>query len=143
VVVAHALALALALTCPVTKPSQPGSFNYGNAALEVAMYWPGGKLPAGIGPDGGSYATIEADGSIHAKVGWNRRVPGQLRITGRRLDAGAAPLRSLVPNGYGRVGFQPSGLVFATTGCWRVTGRVGQARLSFVVRVVKRKSGFG
>jgi hypothetical protein len=29
----------------------------------------------------------------------------------------------------------PAGLTFPTTGCWRITGAVGDARLEFVVRV--------
>jgi hypothetical protein len=38
-----------------------------------------------------------------------------LVINGRRLDA-TAPLQSDVPDGYGRLGFQPTGLSFATVG---------------------------
>jgi hypothetical protein len=113
------------------------SFNYGNARLRVQLGWPNGHLAAGILPGGGSRATVEDDGSIHAKLGWWRGAPGRLRITGRRLDAVAPPLVAHVPTGYGRRGFQPTGLVFPTVGCWRVEGRVGDARLTFVVKVSK------
>jgi hypothetical protein len=64
-------------------------------------------------------------------------VRGDLAITGRRLDKPAPPLRAYVPAGYGESRFQPSGLYFPTEGCWEVTGRVGQARLTFVTLVVK------
>jgi len=121
---------------PTPTPSAAG-FNYGNAGLRVHLGWPNGRLAAGILPDGGSRATVEEDGSIHAKLGWWRGVPGTLRITGRRLDADAPPLRAHVPTGYGPRGFQPTGLVFPTIGCWRVVGQVADARLTFVVKVSK------
>src|SRR5687767_3237245 len=43
----------------------------------------------------------------------------QLTIEGRRLDAPAAPLRSVIPVNrmYGN-GFQPSSVIFPTPGCW-------------------------
>jgi hypothetical protein len=127
--------------CPVTQPGPElkvgdGGFNYGDASLAVAL-WPKGRLPAGTLPDGGSYAEIHRDGSITAKIGWWRGEQGTLRVDGERLDASAPPLRAHVPAGYGATGFQPTGLTFATTGCWRVAGSVGDARLQFVVRVSK------
>ena len=130
--------------CTPTVPTRvaradfgPSGFNYGGAKLRAQLYWPRGRLAAGTLPDGGSMATVEDDGSIHAKLGWWRGLPGTLRITGRRLDAVAPPLAVHVPTGYGPKGFQPTGLVFPTVGCWRVVGRVGDARLTFVVKVTK------
>jgi hypothetical protein len=65
---------------------------------------------------------------------------GHAQVTGRKLNTGAAlPLRAQVSNGYGSSGFQPSGLTFPTTGCWRVLGKVGAARLAFTVEVTKIK----
>jgi hypothetical protein len=128
------------VTTRVVRPDVQGgpeAFNFGGPRLRAHLYWPGGRLAAGILPDGGSMATVEDDGSIHTKVGWWRGVPGRLRVTGRRLDAAAPPLRASVPGGYGPRGFQPTGLVFPTVGCWRVVGQVGDARLTFVVRVTK------
>src|SRR5213593_3984523 len=72
-------------------------FNYGNAYLRAALYWPRGTLSAGILPDGGSMATVNRDGSIYAKVGWWRGLRGQLSVSGRRLDQTAPPLRADVP----------------------------------------------
>jgi hypothetical protein len=137
--VAHAEAAGAARACPVTIPGpvRASGFNYGNDKIRVAIYWPGGTLPAGQLPDGGSYATIERDGSIWAKVGWWRGIAGTLHISGRRLDRPAPPLRADVPDGYGARGFVPSGLTFPTVGCWRVTGRAGAGRLAFVVKVEK------
>jgi hypothetical protein len=63
-------------------------------------------------------------------------VQGELTIEGKRLDAPAPPLKSIVPDGYGDAGFQVSGLIFPTAGCWAVTGRVGIASLTFVTLVV-------
>jgi hypothetical protein len=121
---------------PSAVPSAAG-FNVGGGGLRVQVGWPNGTLAAGILPDGGSRATVEEDGSIHAKVGWWRGASGRLRIAGRRLDRSAPPLRAHVPVGYGPRGFQPTGLVFPTVGCWEVVGRVGDVRLRFVVRVTK------
>jgi hypothetical protein len=128
--------------CPVTLPDKNVSkarrgFNYGNASIRVAL-WPKGKLVAGPLPDGAIYAEIKPDGSIEAKLGWWRGVAGRLSVKGVRLDRPAPRLRAHVPDGYGKKGFQPTGLTFPTTGCWRVEGSVGRARLSFVVLVTKR-----
>jgi hypothetical protein len=45
-------------------------------------------------------------------------------------------LRADVPDGYGTTGFQVSGLIFPTGGCWEVTGRLGDASLTFVTFVI-------
>jgi hypothetical protein len=69
------------------------------------------------------------------KFGWWRGEAGALRIEGRRLDA-PAPLAARIPEGYGDAGFQASGILFPTQGCWEVTGRVGGASLTFVTLVL-------
>jgi hypothetical protein len=71
------------------------------------------------------------------KFGWWRGVSGQLSIQGRRLDGPAPPLRAEVPDGYGDTGFQASGVIFPTEGCWEITGQVGAARLTFVNFVIR------
>ena len=137
---------SIASSCRGTVPTStvpPGAgftaagFNYGNGRLRAHLYWPHGTIAAGIRPDGGAMAIVNRDGSVSAKVGWWRGLPGQLKITGRRLDRDARPLRADVPSGYGPRGFQPTRLTFPTVGCWRVVGTLGPARLTFVVRVTK------
>lgn len=132
--------------CPTTQATRtarpdanagPAGFNHGAGRLRAHLTWRNGTLAAGLRPDGGSIATVEEDGSIHTKLGWWRGVSGRLTISGRRLDARAPALVAHVPSGYGRLGFQPTGLVFPTDGCWRVVGRVGGVELTFVVKVTK------
>ena len=140
---------AAAAGCPVTIPRTvvppdagmtAAGFNYGNARLRAHLGWPRGVLPAGVLPDGGSYASILANGRIWTKMGWWRGLPGKLVITGRRIDAPAPALRAEVPRGYGPTGFVPAGFVFPTVGCWRVHGKLADATLTFVVRVTKLPS---
>ena len=67
-----------------------------------------------------------------------------MSIDGRRLDAPAPPLRAAVPDGYGDRGFQGSGIIFPTEGCWEINGQVGAARLTlvnFVIRVYGDSAG--
>jgi hypothetical protein len=114
------------------------SFNFGNKLLRAEL--PAhGHLIAGTLPDGGSMAIIERDGAITTKLGWWRGLQGRLVISGHRLDKKAAPLKADLPplNSYGATGFIPSGLTFPTTGCWRVSGKLGRAHLSFVLSVTK------
>ncbi len=120
--------------CDVSLPNADGWFS--NDALRVQL-WPDGTVvfkPRGPG-------SVLTDGSLSMKFPWERKREGQLRIDGRRLDAPAAPLRANIPCCYGEVGFQATTLIFATTGCWEVTGRVGDASLTFITRVVKIGDG--
>jgi hypothetical protein len=135
--------MADAERCPVTLPTRfnppPGvsaddlfgsDYSYGNGRLWVGGLWPKGVIAAR--PD-----FIEQDGSVGMKFGWWRQVSGSLQITGRRLDAPAPPLRADVPDGYGRTGFQASGVYFPNEGCWEVAGQVGGTTLTFVTFVIK------
>jgi hypothetical protein len=132
--------------CEATTPNsivagseQRESWSHGNAQLSVG--------PFGIWPDGavvfrpGGPGFITSDGALGMKFGWQRGVRGRLRIEGRRLDARASPLRSEVDNGYGDFGFHASYVIFPTPGCWEVTGRVADASVTFVTKVVKIDDG--
>jgi hypothetical protein len=128
-----------AKTATGCRPTVPGGdtakgFNYGSDRLAVEL-WPHGVLVAGPLPGGGSYAEINPDGSIAAKLGWWRGAEGPLQITGHRTDATAPPLRAHIPNGYGPTGFQATLLTFASTGCWHVSASVADQRLTFTVLV--------
>jgi len=119
--------------CPVTIPngSRPPGSTLG------AEYHGNGSIWVGTWPSNVVVWPADADGSITTKFGWWRGVAGKLRIEGSRLDASAPPLVGHVPDGYGDSGFQSSGITFPTEGCWQVTGRVGEASLTFVVLVLR------
>jgi len=134
------------VACPVTTPNgivagghEEDPSSYGNRQVSVGPFglWPEGTVV--FKPGGAGF--VARDGSLGMKFGWQRGVPGQLRIEGRRLDAPASPLRVEVPHGYGALGFQATYLIFPTPGCWEVTGRVGDASVTFVTRVVKIGEG--
>ena len=117
--------------CPVTTPNiHPNK--WGNDALVTTVFRDGEVVFRPGGP-----GIVLQDGALSMKWPWWRVVPGQLTITGRRLDGLPAPLRARIPNGYGEIGFQPVALVFPAPGCWEVTGRVANASLTFVTRVVR------
>ncbi len=63
------------------------------------------------------------------------RALGTLTITARRLDGPSAGFHSQIPDGYGDVGFVPSGLYFPSPGCWQVTGSVANHSLTVVMLV--------
>ncbi|MET0939657.1 MAG: hypothetical protein ABWY51_10590, partial [Gaiellaceae bacterium] len=80
---------------------------------------------------------LVCDGRAARVTRRRRAARGALRIEGRRLDGAAPPLSTSIPDGYGPTGFQASGVTFPTEGCWEVTGRVGNASLTFVTLVLK------
>ncbi len=131
---AHALARLVAgvASCPITTPnnSQPPGSTFG------AVFHGNDELWVGLWDSNVVVWEPEPNGSIDAKFGWWRGVEGKLAIEGRRLDASAPPLRAHVPDGYGITGFQATGILFPSAGCWEVTGRVGDASLTFVTLVV-------
>ena len=119
-----------------TPPGEnPSESYYGNGALWTQL-WPNGTVV--FKPGGPGF--VLRDGSLQMKFPWWRGVPGPLTINGRRLDAPAPPLRARIPSGY-RSAFQATSLIFSAAGCWEVTGRVGEASLTFIVVVVKIGDG--
>jgi len=114
---------------PKDYPKQHGTGVFGNASLATvlqgAVTWR---------PENGT----DADGYMEMKWWWWRGIPGKLIIEGRRLDRPAPPLRAWIPDGYHDRGSQPVSLLFPTEGCWEITGKVGDASLTFVTRFVKQ-----
>jgi len=68
------------------------------------------------------------------KVLWIRPQGTQLKVTGRRLDADAPPLKARIPCCY-PTGFHATGLFFPSAGCWEVTAKAGSSELKYVTRV--------
>jgi hypothetical protein len=125
----------------VGPPGEAASENYlGNGELFTGLYYP--ELRA-------AQRNVQADGSIGEKFWWwaDSRFVGDLRISGKRLDASAPPLRARTQAGSPETPFRGSGfwtaaIYFPTTGCWEVTGalvdgggEIGPS-LRFVIRVV-------
>lgn len=67
------------------------------------------------------------------KVLWWHNDSGKLTITGRRLDGAAPPMDAFIPDGYGQIGYQATGIEIPTPGCWEITGTVANRDLRFVV----------
>jgi hypothetical protein len=119
--------------CPVTtpRPTPPDLDLFGSSVAYGNVYlWVGGLGDGGVIDADSSF--VQPDGSISWKLGWYRLSPGTLTIAGTRLDQPAPPLRADIPSGYGAEGFQASGVIFPTPGCWQITGTVGQHQLPFV-----------
>lgn len=126
-------ATATGAACPVTAPNgrtppgeQSSPTHHGNGSLWTVLYYP--KLIV-------TSRNVRPDGSIEEKFPWWRDVTGQLTIRGGEVGGSGAPIRADIPPGYGDSGFQASSVIFPTEGCWRVTGRAGNASLTFVVSV--------
>ncbi|MBI4483752.1 MAG: hypothetical protein HY652_12805 [Acidobacteria bacterium] len=82
------------------------------------------------GPGAGSWVS----GKKGNKVIWIRPQGTQLQVTGRRLDAGAPPLKARIPCCY-PTGFQVTGLFFPTPGCREVIAEASSSELKFVTKV--------
>ena len=142
------LALVAVTACVVTTPNgviargaeYDASVSHGNEQLSAG--------PFGIPENGifvfqaGGPGFVTRSGSLGHKFGWQTAVGGRFLVEGRRLD-GPAP-RMWAENATGQPdspGFHATALVFSTPGCWEVTGRVGDASLTFVVKVEKVGDG--
>jgi hypothetical protein len=144
--------------CPVTIPNgstPPGEEaspeHHGNGALWTTLGRKGAfavapeSAPGYLGPEAeiAVDGILRPDGSVEIKAPWWRGpgVRGRVRLRARRLDAPAPPVdRTIPPAGYGLTGFQATGLSLPTIGCWKVTGSVGDATLSFVTLVLDARA---
>jgi len=138
-------------SCHVTTPneivagsSERNEKSYGNALLSVGPFglWPNGTVV--FKPGGAGFQT--KDGGLGMKFGWTRGIPGKLNVTGRRIDAGAPPLRfeTNQTNDARSTGFLASHLIFSAPGCWEVNAQVGDrldSKITFVTRVEKVGDG--
>jgi len=129
-------------SCPVTLPNAnrpPGQPRW-------VSWYGNGLLWAGVTADG-IYSVAQdrvgADGSIGNKLLWVTTPPWRApTISGKRLDAPAPPLHVIAVNqGSFSSAEKPSymsAVNFPTAGCWRLTARVADVSLSYVVDVVVR-----
>ena len=134
--------------CPVTAPNHhaaplrsdpiPGSGSgwHGNTSVGTFL-WTDGKVV--FRPGGPGF--VLADGSLKMKFFWLKTAGTRLAVSGHRLDDPAVTLRWEMSQAYDPKGFQPSYLIFATPGCWKVTATAGAETLEFVTDVVKIGAG--
>ena len=127
-------------SCPVTLPNwsrPPGQPRH-------VTWYGNGLLWAGVERDG-TYAVpadqVGADGTISNKLLWVTTPPWRKpTISGERIDAAAPPLQVLgVNTGSFSGAANPSHMSpvgFPTAGCWRLTARLGDLSLVYVVQVV-------
>lgn len=135
--------------CPVTLPNgqappgesrNPSDFGDGRLWTLISA---DGNLVVSMArplPPGTVFGELHRDGSIATKFPWwgARSAGRDLRITGRRLDGRAKPLRASVARGFTRSPrFWATTITFTTQGCWQVTGSDGTEQLTFVVQVMR------
>jgi hypothetical protein len=114
-------------TCPVS-----GDGRYGNGLLSTTL------------PDDGILIARRDPAGLFQKLGWlpHTAFPDALIVRGERLDAPSSPMRVLAvrwghsSSGPGARGGWASAVTFPSEGCWRITGRVQDVTLSYVVKVV-------
>ena len=102
---------------------------FGNNALWVRLPKDTG-LPAQYDPTLKTLAT---------KFPWWRTLNGKLTVTAQRLDGPTGQFQAQIgsPEEYGDIGFDPSYILWPSTGCWRLTGTVAGRSLTVTVRVVR------
>jgi hypothetical protein len=137
-------------TCPVTVPRGKPPPGLGARAPFPGLgasprwhantfLWTGLPLDGVYVPDSRSVAP---DGSVEAKLYWFAAVVhGEFSLTGQRLDGSSPALFVHRVNRESMTRFRGSGtwatpVTFPSQGCWRLTARVADVSLSFVVEVV-------
>jgi hypothetical protein len=128
---------ATAERCPVTQPRSDRPHGpeddrwYGNDKLWVSLP-PGGVLR--VAP-----SQVRPNGALFDKPDWMPTgVTGSLTVRGRRIDAHAPSLRVHSVNwGYNSTGRGSwrSAISYPTEGCWKLTGRVRDISISYVLKV--------
>ena len=116
--------------CPVTPPTTERPADANTASFSRTWY----RSPDGMiwASQGGHW--FAGDGN---KVLWAKPPRSHLQVSGRRIDGPAPPLEAQLPDGYPG-GYQASGLLFATAGCWEITAQADNSLLRFVAAVYPR-----
>lgn len=141
-------------SCPVTKPYQTSLFvpplPY-RAKAPTGTFWFGTdrlwtQLPV-TGTWRGLPHYTPNDPTFRQKLffgregyDWHTEPEPRLTVTGKRLDSPAPPLLSdQANNGWVKPEqqFMVTGINFPTLGCWEITGRYQDDKLTFVVWVAK------
>ena len=135
-------------SCPITVPQDPpfvppspydsmgfeGEFWYGSNSLWTAVRQNGAWEALPHNPEGFTQKVFWwRDGYV-----WTEEPEPALIVTGERLDASAPPLNaSKATNAYASdIGSAMLvGVDLPTLGCWKITGKYGDAEVSFVVWV--------
>jgi hypothetical protein len=135
------LQIEKAIGCPVTRPNgekppkEPRGLPWhGNGLLWTRL--------SRDGIDAVAPSRVRADGSIRDELLWTTSLPGRalLTVSGQRLDARGPPLRVLTArrrsSSSGTTRLWATAVVFPAPGCWRITARIADIRLTYVVKVL-------
>jgi len=128
------------LSCPVTVGSKqtvpPSPIDSGDRPVSWVANWYGNTaLWVRLGGQGVLTAASNRSAAYTTTFPWWRLTRGRLTVSAERLDGPSGGFRADVPDGYGDIGFQATGLVWPSPGCWRVTGSIAGQSLSFVTWV--------
>jgi WD40 repeat protein len=116
--------------CPVTEPVRDAPPDDPHAdPFAYANWYVNSDRSIWVGPSPEYW-----NGGVSNKVMFIRPQGTDLKVTGRRLDAGALPLETRIPCCY-PTGFQVASVYFPTPGCWEVTAAAGDSELTFVTQV--------
>ena len=130
--------------CPVTLPSSSWLPDLARVTpLPAARYsWYGDNRSLAVQlPIDGVYRIPTLSEGLSAKIPWWLYIPGPVEITARRVDGVGLELKTRTSEGYGDIGFNPSGIGFTSEGCWRVSGSTGGQALTFVLFVRRAAPG--
>lgn len=132
--------------CPVTVPQNPDFVPpepYSPTSPFPDSFWYGTNTLWTLVPVDGVWGGLPSEHGYGQKVFWwregyiwNEEPEPKITVTAERLDAPAQTFEtSDGTNAYaGDIGSAMlTGVTFPTEGCWRVTGKYGNAELSFVV----------
>lgn len=123
---------AVPADCPIT----PFAVTWPNDYYTDTWYGDG-QLRAGLDRGyGGRWFAGPAAKPVALKVLWLRPSWKPLTVEGRRLDAPGPALAAEIIPGYDGFAYQVTALTFPTAGCWEVVGRIPEAELRVVVRVL-------